>query len=111
MTDSTAREIAKQLLREYCGDFNCASWETCTCLAIITDALHAAVAAGEAWHPIETAPKAMVLLYYPATTGRNASGEMYRVDFPGSTPFRKPTHWRPLKRPSARTAPAPREGE
>jgi hypothetical protein len=57
------------------------------------------------WQPIETAPRGLVLLYWPASKparGGHASNSlppMIRVDYSGSTPNRPPTHWMPLPEP------------
>jgi hypothetical protein len=51
------------------------------------------------WLPIETAPKGLVILYYPPTTGRSPLRFMIKVDHADSTPHRKPTHWMPLPSP------------
>lgn len=48
------------------------------------------------WLPIASAPKGLLLIYWPATVGRNAMPSMIRVDYAGSTPNRLPTHWMPL---------------
>lgn len=52
------------------------------------------------WQPIETAPKAMMLiLYFPPLGGKNALNEMIRVDrYPVGYP-RQPSHWMPLPLP------------
>lgn len=56
------------------------------------------------WMPIETAPKGLVLLYWPATKPArghpgNTLEPMMRVDRAGATPNRPPTHWMPLPSP------------
>lgn len=57
--------------------------------------------AAAGWQPIETAPKRMVLLYFPELDkgGRNHLGSMMRVDYAASFPFRPATHWMPLPEP------------
>lgn len=56
------------------------------------------------WQTIDTAPRGLVLLYWPATKPSrghpsNTLGAMMRVDYVGSTPHRQPTHWMPLPSP------------
>lgn len=56
------------------------------------------------WQPIETAPKNLVILYFPAAgslrgTNKPALGPMICVGFVADTPYRKPTHWMPLPAP------------
>ena len=53
------------------------------------------------WQPIETAPYAKVLLYYPEQTGRNALSEWIIIGLGKAETFRKPTHWMPLPKPPA----------
>lgn len=50
------------------------------------------------WQPIDwnNKPKGGVLIYWPATTGRNALPPMMKVDHIGMTPNRLPSHWQPL---------------
>lgn len=67
-------------------------------------AIQAALLASDAlavsgWQPIETAPRGKHLLFFPKLTGRNAMGEVIKVDlYPVDYP-RKPTHWQPLPAP------------
>ena len=70
------------------------------------------LAALDGWRPIADIPEkgipAPVILYWPATgraRGHNSNtlSEMIRVDFVGSTPSRKPTHWMPLPTPPKET--------
>lgn len=58
------------------------------------------------WQPIETAPKGLVILYWPASKPAqghpsNTLAPMIRVDHVGSTPNRRPSHWMPLPAPPA----------
>lgn len=56
------------------------------------------------WRPIETAPKGLMVLYFPAHgslrgTSMPALQPMIRVGHATETPNRKPTHWMPLPPP------------
>lgn len=56
------------------------------------------------WLDIESAPKdRKVLLYWPhKVTGAHKQAElaaMIQVDYAGSSPHRRPTHWMPLPEP------------
>lgn len=68
-------------------------------VAAILDALPA----DDGWRPIDwnELPRGQVLLYWPEVDkgGRNHHAPMMRVDYAGSTPYRRPTHWRSLPSP------------
>ncbi len=55
------------------------------------------------WRPIETVPKTVVMLYFPAvkedSRGRGGHIEMMRIDHASAYPHRHPTHWMPLPEP------------
>lgn len=51
------------------------------------------------WQPVETAPKGLILLYFPPTDGRMKMGAMIQIDHYPVTYPRKPTHWMPLPEP------------
>lgn len=59
-----------------------------------------------AWRPIAEYKKTMgtVAIYWPAITGRNAKCDMMRIDTPGMTPFREPSHFFEVPAP-----PSPKE--
>lgn len=55
------------------------------------------------WRPIETAPKGLLLLYYPAAV-TGAHGQIIHsariiVGLADDTPNRPPSHWMPLPQP------------
>ena len=63
------------------------------------------------WQPIETAPKDVVMLYFPEIKtdryGHRGQAAMLRIDHANSPiPFRQPTHWMPLPDPPGPDKPA-----
>lgn len=55
------------------------------------------------WHPIDTAPRGLVLLYFPTVIvgayQQSTLHERMIVDMADGFPNRPPTHWMPLPAP------------